>query len=62
MPQLLRVSQIIKEYPISRAHCWNLIKAGSFEAIKVSSRITCVTRESIEEHFYRNRKDKNGNL
>lgn len=62
MPMLLRVSQIIEEYPISRAHCWNLIKSGDFEAIKVSSRVTTVTRESIEKYFYRNRKDKNGNL
>ncbi|MGJ0362343.1 hypothetical protein NG776_00025 [Aliarcobacter cryaerophilus] len=62
MSQLLRVSIIIKEYPISRAQCWNLIKDGSFEAIKVSSRVTVVTRESIERYFYRNRKDENGNI
>lgn len=61
MPELLRVSMIISEYPISRAQCWNLIKCGSFEAIKVSSRVTVVTRESIERYFYRNRKDNNGN-
>jgi predicted DNA-binding transcriptional regulator AlpA len=62
MPKLLRVSQIVEEYPVSRTHCWNLIKSGSFESIKVSSRVTVVTRESIDLYFYRNRKDKNGNL
>lgn len=63
MPELLRVSRIIELYPISRAHCWNLIKSGSFESIKVSSRVTVVTRESIERYFYSNRgKNKNGNI
>ena len=38
------------------------VKIKGLGTFKVSSRITCVTRESIEEHFYRNRKDKNGSL
>lgn len=61
MKDLLRVSQIIKEFPISRSQCWLLISNQHFEAIKVSSRVTVVTRESIERYFYRNRKDNNGN-
>lgn len=61
--RLLRVSRIVVEFPISRAHCWNLIRNGDFEAIKVSSRVTVVTRESVEKYFYRNKKDeKNGNI
>ncbi|RXI28000.1 hypothetical protein CRU89_03060 [Aliarcobacter trophiarum] len=60
MYDLLRVNQIIKEFPISRSQCWLLIANKHFEAIKVSSRVTVVTRESIERYFYRNRKVVNG--
>lgn len=49
--EYLRVSQIIKEYPISTATIWRYAKLGTLHSRKVSSGITVFFRSELETLF-----------